>query len=109
MPAGELPRRRVPASVACRSGSDAYRWAEAYALEALVDVAVTAGDEQAPTWLEQLDALASRHGFRELQARAHLHHARLCDSGASSLAALLAADIDNPRLAEDLAATNTTG
>ena len=49
-------------------------------------VAVTAGDAQAPTWLEQLDSLADRHGFRELQARAHLHHARLGDTAAQSLA-----------------------
>ncbi len=88
----------------CRKMPDAYRWAEAYALEALVDVAVTAGDEQAPTWLEQLDSLADRHGFRELQARAHLHHARLGDTAAQSLAELLVADIDNPRLARDIAA-----
>lgn len=96
----------------CRRMPDAYRWAEAYALEALVDVAVGVGDERAPIWLDQLDTLASRHGFRELQARAHLHRARQGDSDAWSLAALLVAEIDNPRLAADLADSNprrTTG
>jgi DNA-binding SARP family transcriptional activator len=82
----------------CRRMPDAYRWAEAYALEALVDVAIGAGDERATTWLHQLDDMVARHGFRELQVRAHLHHARLGDPDAWSLASMLAAEIDNPLL-----------
>ena len=87
----------------CRRLPDAYRWAEAYALETLVGVAVEAGHEQASTWLAQLDALTSRHGFRELHARAQLQHARLGDTDAWDLAAMLSAEIDNPLLARDVA------
>jgi tetratricopeptide (TPR) repeat protein len=88
----------------CRRLPDAYRWAEAYALEALVDVAVGAEDGRAAVWLDQLDTLAARHGFRELQVRAHLHKARLGEQDAWSLAALLADEIDNPLLVRDVAA-----
>lgn len=88
----------------CRRLPDAYRWAEAYALEALVGVAVNTGDDRAWTWLAQLDAIASRHGFREFQARAHLHRADLGEHDAWQLGALVAAEIDNPLLARDVAA-----
>jgi hypothetical protein len=65
-------------------------------------VAVDAGDERAETWLTQLDGLAARHGFRELQVRSHLHKARLGDPDAWNLASLLAGEIDNPLLAQDV-------
>jgi DNA-binding SARP family transcriptional activator len=93
----------------CRRLPDAYRWAEAYALEALVDVAVGAGDDRVGVWLGQLDTIAFRHGFREFQARAHLHRARLGEQDAWSLAAVLAAEIDNPLLARDVAALEPAG
>lgn len=88
----------------CRRLPDAYRWAEAYALEALVGVAVDAGDGRARAWLAQLDTIASRHGFREFQARAHLHRADLGEQDAWKLGALVAAEIDNPLLTRDVAA-----
>lgn len=91
----------------CRRLPDAYRWAEAYALEALVAVAVTTGDDRAAAWLSQLDAIASRYGFRELQARANLHRADLGDPDAWSLGALIATEIDNPHLARKVAACET--
>lgn len=83
----------------CRRLPDAYRWAEAYALEALVGVAVDTDDNRAEAWLDQLDEIAARYGFREFQARAHLHRATLGDADALKLGALIAAEIDNPRLA----------
>jgi len=84
----------------CRRLPDSYRWAEAYSLESMVDVAIAAGDDRAPGGLAQLDGLAARHGFRELQVRAHVHKARLGDTDAWNLAALLAEEIDSPLLAE---------
>jgi DNA-binding SARP family transcriptional activator len=87
----------------CRRLPDAYRWAEAYALEALVGVAIDAEDDRASAWLAQLDTIASRHGFREFQARAHLHRADLGEDDAWKLGALIAAEIDNPLLARDVA------
>jgi DNA-binding SARP family transcriptional activator len=88
----------------CRRLPDAYRWAEAYALEALVGVAIDIGDDRAGAWLAQLDTIASRHGFREFQARAHLHRVSLGEPDAWSPGALVAAEIDNPLLARDVAA-----
>jgi DNA-binding SARP family transcriptional activator len=87
----------------CRGLPDAYRWAEAYALESLVAVSIQAGDDRAPGWLAQLGALSDRCGFRELQVRTHLHQSRLGEPDAWKLAAMLVAEIDNPLLADQVA------
>ena len=83
---------------------DAWLWLEAYALEALCSVAVTSGDPAAPRWIGELEAIAGRAGMRELLTRAMLHRATLGDAAALEAARSLAARIDNPVLAADLAA-----
>ncbi|MBI4260265.1 MAG: SARP family transcriptional regulator [Actinobacteria bacterium] len=93
----EAPRR-------CRRLPDSWLWVEAYALDALCQVAVARGAPAAPRWIGELEALAARAGMRELLARATLHRARLGDPGALEAARMLAAGIDNPALAADLAA-----
>lgn len=45
--------------------------------------------------------------MRELAVRAHLHQGRLGDESALAAAELLAAEIDNPRLAADFVAVRS--
>ena len=87
----------------CRRLPDAWLWLEGYALDALCTVAVGIRAPGAPRWIAELEAIASRAGMRELLARAMLHRARLGDPGARAAAGALAARIDNPALAIDLA------
>jgi hypothetical protein len=58
-------------------------------------------DERAPGWIEQLEALASRTGMRELLLRAYLHRARRGDRSIGAAARLLGAEIDNPSVWTD--------
>lgn len=88
---GEAPR-------VCRRLPDAYLWVEAYALDALCDVALTVGAESAPRWVDALREMAARTGMRELLARAHLYAAQLGAPGAAEAASILVQDIDNPAL-----------
>jgi hypothetical protein len=53
-------------------------------------------DDRVGGWIEQLEALASRTGMRELLLRGYLHRARRGDRDARDAAALLGAEIDNP-------------
>ena len=90
--------RLAQAPSRCRSLPDTYRWAEAYAQESLAAVAVRHGDARAPAWVDELDEMASRHNLRELAVRAKLHRGALGQGDAVAVAALLAADVDNPSL-----------
>lgn len=83
---------------ACRRLPDTYLWVEAYALDALCDVAVDRGTENAARWVDDLRDLAASNGMRELLVRAHLHAARLGTPGAAEAAALLTEELDNPIL-----------
>jgi hypothetical protein len=78
---------------------DAYQWGRAYALEALCRCAVDRGNPRAAAWVDQLMALASKAGMRELVARAHLHRAALGSSSNAIAARVLVSDIDSPTLA----------
>ncbi len=89
----DAPRR-------CRRLPDSYLWVEAYAMEALCAVGVEHGSEAAGRWVDDLQAMASRSGMRELVVRAAVHRARLGDEGAAEAARALAAGIDNPILAD---------
>jgi tetratricopeptide (TPR) repeat protein len=89
----------------CRRLPDAYLWIEAYGLDALCAVAVARGLPSAARWVQELDALAARAGFRELTARALLHRGRLGDVAALDAARAAADGIDNPLLADALAKT----
>jgi DNA-binding SARP family transcriptional activator len=88
----------------CRRLPDSYRWIEAYGLNALCSVTVERGVPSAPRWIDELEALAARAGFRELTVRALLHRGRLGHSPAFDAARAAADGIDNPRLADELGA-----
>ena len=81
---------------------DAYLWVEAYALDALCSVGVGARDKDVRRWIDDLESLAGRTGMREFVARAYLYRARLGDRAALEAAALIAADVQNPALVEEL-------
>jgi DNA-binding SARP family transcriptional activator len=77
-----------------------YVFLEAQALESLCSVAVVDGHPSAGKWINDLESIAGRTGMRELLARSYLHRSRAGDTSALDTARLLAADIDNPALAE---------
>ncbi|MCU1392439.1 MAG: hypothetical protein JWM34_867 [Ilumatobacteraceae bacterium] len=84
-----------------RSGAvtDPYQWVRAYVLDAMVEVAIAAGDlARAGSLTEQLSVLAARCELREMVARALVHQWRLGDAKALDAARLLADRIDNPGL-----------
>lgn len=87
----DAPRR-------CRRLPDSYLWVEAYAMEALCAVGVEHGAEAVGRWIDDLEAMASRNGMRELVVRAAVHRAHLGEAGAAEAARVLAAGIDNPAL-----------
>lgn len=86
----------------CRRLPDSYLWVEAYALEALCDVAVDRGAENAARWVAALQDMAARNGMRELLVRAHRHSARLGTPGAAEAAAFLTEELGNPGPGEAL-------
>ena len=51
-------------------------------------------------WIDELEAITSRRGIRELLLRATVYRARLREPGALEAARSLAPQIDNPALAE---------
>jgi DNA-binding SARP family transcriptional activator len=87
----EAPRR-------CRRLPDSYLWVEAYGLEALCRVGTEHSVASTGQWIDELEALASRHGMRELLARSAMYRARLGEPGALQAAQSLAALVDNPAL-----------
>jgi hypothetical protein len=85
----------------CGSGAaDTYLWIEAYSLEALCALALEQRAEGSGRWIDALEAIAARHGMRELLARATIYRARLGEPGALDAARSLTAQIDNPVLGE---------
>ena len=93
----------VDAPKLCRRLPDTYQWIEVYALDALCAVAVEHHAEATMQWIDELEAIAARRGIRELLLRATVYRARLGEPGAIEAARALAAQIDNPALAELLA------
>jgi DNA-binding SARP family transcriptional activator len=81
---------------------DSYLWIEAYGLDALCSVSIQHAIATAQRWVDDLDALASRCGMRELAARALLHRSHLGEPGAAAAARELVATIDNPTLGAEL-------
>jgi DNA-binding SARP family transcriptional activator len=77
---------------------DAYLWVEGYCLDALCALALEHQRAQAPQWISDMEALATRTGMRELVARAYAHRSRLGDKAATEAARVLAAEVDNPDL-----------
>ena len=78
-------------------------WKGALALETLCDVAVREKLPHARKWVTDLESLAGRTGMRELLTKAYLLRHRLGDDTAEA-AALLAAEIENPLLHEQVRA-----
>lgn len=95
----------LDASVRAVRLTDAYLWAQGYALDALCSVAVEHRVTEAQKWVTDLESLAARTGMRELLARAYLHRCRLGDHTADTAAALLVEEIHNPTL-RDLLSTS---
>jgi tetratricopeptide (TPR) repeat protein len=89
----------VEAPRLCRRLPDTYLWIEAYALDALCSVGVAHGTESAVRWIDELEATAARRGIRELVLKAAIYRARIGEPGAVAAARSLAAEIDNPALA----------
>jgi hypothetical protein len=77
---------------------DAYLWVEGYCLDALCTLAVEHERGKAAQWIDDLQALATRTGMRELAARAYAHRGKLGDRSAAEAARILAAEVDNPAL-----------
>lgn len=77
---------------------DAYLWVEGYCLDALCALALEHQRGEAAQWIDDLEALATRTGMRELVARAYAHRGRLGDRAAAEAARVLAAEVDNPAL-----------
>jgi tetratricopeptide (TPR) repeat protein len=98
---GDMPRALellIDAPGLCRRLPDTYRWIEAYGLDALCALALEEGIEGSGRWVDELEAIAARHGMRELLARATVYRARLGEPGALEAARLLVAQIENPVL-----------
>ncbi len=73
----------------CRRLPDSYLWIEAYGLDSLCAVAVEHALPSAARWIEELEQLAGRAGFRELLARTLVYRRRLgAGSGAAVIPAL---------------------
>jgi len=73
----------------CRRLPDSYLWIEAYGLDSLCAVAVEQALPSAARWIEELEQLAGRAGFRELLARTLVYRRRLgAGSGAAVIPAL---------------------
>ena len=90
----------VDAPRLCRRLPDTYLWIEAYALDALCAVALEHRAEATMQWIDELEAITSRRGIRELLLRATVYRARLREPGAIEAARSLAPQIDNPALAK---------
>ncbi|HVL98221.1 MAG TPA: BTAD domain-containing putative transcriptional regulator [Egibacteraceae bacterium] len=82
----------------CARLPDSYLWVQAYALDALAQLAVRDGHPRAEQWVDELDRLASSHGMRELRVSVARHWAALGEEGAAETAVALAKSIDNPAL-----------
>ena len=77
---------------------DPYVWLAAYILDALCTLGRRHDHPATREWVDSMGRLASRTGMREMTARALLHSAALGNEGDRSIAAILAADIENPEL-----------
>lgn len=78
-------------------------WLMGYVLDGLCSVAVAYDIPEGRDWINDLESLAGRTGMRELLARAYLHRHGLGDASALDAAVLLARDIDNPHLHNEIA------
>ncbi|HKJ12716.1 MAG TPA: hypothetical protein VJ976_10070 [Ornithinimicrobium sp.] len=82
----------------CTRLPDAYLWVEGYCLDALCALAVEHYPAEARQWIDDLEALATRTGMRELVVRAYAHRGKLGDPHAARAARQLTVEVDNPAL-----------
>lgn len=73
-------------------------WALAYTLDALADHSSRSRMPEADRWIEELEALASSTGMRELLCHCYIYRHRLGDETAAGKARALAEGLDNPDL-----------
>jgi DNA-binding SARP family transcriptional activator len=78
--------------------ADPYVWLDVHILDTLCELGIRHGHPQTTTWVEAMHERASRTGMRELTVRAMLHGAATGRRGDAAMAAILAAEIDNPTL-----------
>jgi DNA-binding SARP family transcriptional activator len=90
----------LDARARCTRQADPYVWLDVHILDALCDLGRRHGDPRTGGWVEEMHERSSRTGMRELTVRAMLHGAALGDDGDAVMAAILAAEIDNPVLSE---------
>ncbi|CAN5295517.1 hypothetical protein BH09ACT10_BH09ACT10_13540 [soil metagenome] len=79
--------------------ADPYVWLDAYILDAQCELGRRHDHPDTSHWVATMQRLTSRTGMKELSVRSLLHGAGLGSAGDAAAAVLLAADIDNPRLA----------
>ncbi len=82
----------------CSRLPDAYVWVEAYALEAMCALAVEHQLDSAADLVDDLVAVTTRGGMRDLAVRAQVHRARLGNPPALAAARMLAEGIASPAL-----------
>jgi DNA-binding SARP family transcriptional activator len=82
----------------CVRMPDSYLWVQGYCLDALCTLALEHQRVEVSPWIDDLEALATRTGMRELVARAYTHRGKLGDRAAAEAARILAAEVDNPVL-----------
>ena len=85
---------------------DCYLWIEAYALDALCELAVANDMPESRRWVSDLESLAARSGMREMVARAYLYRHRLGDPDAFEAIKVFTNEIENPALQEVVAAAS---
>jgi DNA-binding SARP family transcriptional activator len=91
------------AAVRANRTTDRYLWVLGYVLDASAGHFVDSREfSRAAPIVDRLATLAARTRMRELLVRAHLHRHRMGDGTALPAARMLAADIDNPALADAL-------
>ena len=81
-----------------------YLWYSARLLDTAAEVSIASRSPRASAFVDQLAELASRSGMREFVVRGQSHRAVLGDEAAAQAVPWLARGIDNPALAEFLAA-----
>jgi tetratricopeptide (TPR) repeat protein len=98
----EMALRRV------KEVADVYVWLEAYILDSLCELAVTAAPDRLEDWSAALSTLAARTGMREWSIRIFLRHAAEGDLRAAATARLLLRSVDNPALSERVEAATAS-
>ena len=88
------------ARVRCGRVPDRYVWVQGHVLDTAIGLGLQARRADATQLIRSLGALAARTQLRELVVRGLVHAATAGEPGALGTARMLAAEIDNPALAE---------